>query len=172
MRSWSECWRVEPIPLWRRGALALVAIAISAFMFHGWIAMGLVTRGDDLLRAGGQDRALSFYTRAVWFDRSWEVPADRFAFAASLTGDRRTLEQAIALTSAHLARNPTSYNVRWDRALCLLHLGRRAEAFRDLTRLARARRADWRMNDMALRIALVLGRRDEVREFARFARPQ
>jgi hypothetical protein len=28
------------------------------------------------------------------------------------------------------------------------------------------------MNDMALRIALVLGRRDEVREFARFARPQ
>jgi predicted Zn-dependent protease len=164
--------RVEPIPLWRRGMMAVVAIALAGVVLHGWIAIGLVSRGDDLLRGGKQDRALSFYTRAVWFDPAWDVPADRFAFAASLTGRRELLEQGVALTSAHLTRDPGSYNVRWDRALCLLHLNRRVEALADLEQLARMRRGDWRMNDMALRIALSLGRASEAREFARYSRPQ
>ncbi len=162
---------VAPIPLWRRCVMAIVAIALAGVVLHGWIAMGLVSRGDDLLRGGQQDRALTFYARAVWFDSGWEVPADRFAFAASLTGQRVLLEQGVALTSAHLARHPDSYNVRWDRALCLLHLHRRQEAFADVERLARMRRSDWRMNDMAFRIALSLGHVNEAREFARFARP-
>jgi hypothetical protein len=163
--------QVAPIPLWRRAVMAIVAIVLAGVVLHGWIAMGLVSRGDDLLRGGHQDRALSFYARAVWFDGGWEVPADRFAFAASLTGRRDTLEQGIGLTSAHLARHPDSYNVRWDRALCLLHLHRRPEALADVARLARMRRRDWRMNDMAFRIALSLGRVNEAREFAQFARP-
>ena len=163
---------VEPIPLWRRGLIAVVAIALAGVVLHGWIASGLVSRGDDLLRGGEQDRALGFYARAVWFDPGWEVPADRFAFAASLTGRSDLLQHGVTLTTAHLARDPRSYNVRWDRALCLLHLGRRSEALTDLESLARMRRGDWRMNDMAQRVALSLGRASEAREFKRFARPQ
>ena len=163
--------QVAPIPLWRRCVMAIVAVTMAAFVLHGWIAIGLVTRGDDLLRGGQQDRALTFYARAVWFDSGWEVPADRFAFAASLTGRRDILQQGIVLTSAHLARHPYSYNVRWDRALCFLHLHRPAEALNDVARLARTRRRDWRMNDMAFHLALSLGRVREAREFAQFARP-
>jgi hypothetical protein len=54
----------------------------------------------------------------------------------------------------------------------LLHLGRSVEALGDLEQLARMRRTDWRMNDMAQRIALGLGRASEAREFAQYARRQ
>jgi hypothetical protein len=172
MRSWSDQLRAEPIPLWRRFVLAAAAIAIATVLLHGWIAMGLVSRGDDLLRAGDQDRALAFYARAVWFDARWDTPADRFAFAASLTGERSTLARGIALASAHLSHDATSANVRWDRAMCLLHLGRTGEAFADVAILARAKRSDWRMNAMAAHLALALGQGQAVRDFARYARPR
>jgi hypothetical protein len=172
MRSWSERLTVAPIPLWRRFALAAMAIAVATVVLHGWIAMGLVSRGDDLLRAGDQNRALAFYARAVWFDGGWDTPADRFTFAASLSGEPATLARAIALSSAHLARDTSSYDVRWDRAMCLLHLGRTRAAFADVAVLARARRSDWRMNAMAAQLASALGRAQAVREFARYARPR
>jgi hypothetical protein len=163
---------VATIPAGRRVALAAVSIAVAVVVMRGWVAMGLVSRGDDVLRAGEQDRALTFYGRAAWFDAGWSVPSDRFAFAAAMTGERRALEAGVALATAHLQRDPDSYEVRWDRAMCLLHLGRVDEAFADLAALARGRRADWRMNDMARRVALRLGKPGAAHEFDRFARPR
>jgi hypothetical protein len=163
---------VLTIPCGRRLALAALGIAFALVVMRGWVAMGLVSRGDDVLRAGQQDRALTFYRRAAWFDPDWSVPSDRYAFAAALTGDRRVLEAGVALATTHLRRDPGSYEVRWDRAMCLLHLGRVDEAFSDLAVLARGRRADWRMNDMARRVALRLGKPAAAREFDGFARPR
>lgn len=156
----------------RRFVVAACAIVLALLAMHGWVAMGLVSRGDDVLRAGEQDRALTFYRRAAWLDPNWSVPSDRYAFAAALSGDRRQLETGVALATTHLQRDPGSYDVRWDRAMCLLHLGRADRAFADLAVLARERRADWRMNDMARRVALRLGKPGAAREFDGFARPR
>jgi len=141
-------WRVEADSALAAWCACPCSARDLAFMFHGWIAMGLVTRGDDLLRAGGQTAPFRLHTRVCSIVVG--SPASRFAFAASLTGDRRTLEQAIALTSAHLARN-RRLQCPVGSCPCLLHLRAARGAFRDLTQLARARRADWRMNDMCAR---------------------
>jgi Flp pilus assembly protein TadD len=171
MHCWSD-HRPAPIALPRRLALAVLSLAIAFVSLHGWIAMGLVSRGDDVLRAGQQERALAFYARAAWLDPGWDAATDRYAFAAAMTRDPRVMESAVARATILLARHPASRDVRWDRAVCLLHLGRSNAAFEDLVLLARARRTDWRMNDMARRVALTLGRPSAAREFDRFARPR
>ncbi len=152
--------------------MATASIAIAFVLLRGWIAMGLVSRGDDVLRAGDQARALTFYARAAWFDPGWDTAADRYAFAAALSGERPIMNRGVDLATRLLAHDPESVDVRWDRAMCLLHLGRTDAAFADLARLARNRRGDWRMNDMARRVALTLGRPSAAQEFARFARPR
>lgn len=172
MRSWFSTRTVAPIPLVRRFALALCAIAIAGVIGRDWIASGLITRGDDVLRAGNATGALVYYRRAAFFSPANQAAADRYAFAAAMTGDPRLLRSGVALATAHLRANPTSDAVRWDRAVALLRLNQRHEAYGDVRYLALANPGDWRMNDMARVLAMQLGLRDDAARFAPRARPR
>ena len=162
---------VHPITAWRRLAILAVTVALSAFFFRGYVSAGLVNRGDDLLRAGEAARAVHFYQRAMFFDPTWETPVDRLAFAASMSGDARAFKYGIAVASAYLDRDPSSEKVRWDRAMCYLHLKMRKQGYTDMTHLARATFARHdddarRYADISYNLAMQLGLRNEARTFA------
>ena len=161
---------VHPIAVWRRLALVAVALAVSGFLFRGYVSAGLVNRGDDLLRAGDPGRAVKFYQRAMFFDPAWEAPVDRLAFAASMSGNAGALRYGIQVASQYLERNPASEKVRWDRAMCYLHLNMRRQGYADMKYLARAafsRHDDdaRRYADISYNLAMRLGQTDEAHKF-------
>jgi len=162
---------VHPIAAWRRLLIALLAVAVSAFAFRGYVSAGLVNRGDDLLRAGESGHAVRYYERAMFFDPQWETPVDRLGFAASMSGNADALRAGVAITSRYLAINPDSELVRWDRAMCYLHLNRRLEGYEDMKLLAHlsARQHDQNARkyaDISYNLAVRLGRPAEARDFA------
>lgn len=162
---------VHPIAAWRRLLIVVVAVAASGFLFRGYVAAGLVNRGDDLLRAGESGHAVRYYERAMFFDPSWETPVDRVGFAASMSGNAPTLRAGVAITSRYLAAYPESELVRWDRAMCYLHLNQRVPGYEDMKVLARLAAAHHAPNarrfaDISYNLAMRLGRSTEAREFA------
>jgi hypothetical protein len=162
---------VHPITAWRRLGIIVVTLSLSAFLFRGYVSAGLVNRGDDLLRAGEAERSVHFYQRAMFFDPTWETPVDRLAFAASMSGNARAFKYGIAVATAYLDRNPSSEKVRWDRAMCYLHLKMRKQGYADMTYLARAsfprHDADARRYaDISYNLAIQLGKPNEARNFA------
>lgn len=177
MRRWSERIRarlphvhVRPIPFIRRILCAVAVLVISAFAFHDYVGVGLVARGDELLRAGAGHEAGVMYARAMFMAPTWDVPVDRFANAACTEGDPRQLLIGVRLASTYLRTHPESEGVRWDRAICLVHLRRTDLAYRDFAYLARAARKthvpnEWRYADIAANLAARAGKSAAAREF-------
>lgn len=115
----------------RRCLVAAFALLVSAGIFHRQIADALVIRGDEMLYRSRPADALHYYRRALWFDGDDGVAVDRFAFAASLSGDRADLREAVACATRYLAGNAGDAVARMDRAMIYRRLGRAAEALDD-----------------------------------------
>jgi tetratricopeptide (TPR) repeat protein len=162
---------VSAVPRWRRFVFA--AIIVVAATFAGgreFVAQSLVLRGDDVLRTGNRDGALRYYGRAMWLMPGLSLAYDRYGFAASMSGNRRVLEQGIAVATQRLDVAPGDVGVRWDRAICYQHLNDHESAYEDFRVLARETRGSESPNArqfsqiayyMALRLAP-----SEAREFA------
>ena len=68
---------MNPIPLWRRFAIAGVALVLAGGLFRGQLGTALVTRGDDAVRNGDRTGAVRYYTRALAIDPHSLRAADR-----------------------------------------------------------------------------------------------
>lgn len=170
LRGVADHVHVQPIPFARRVLIAIAVVVISGFAFHDYVGVGLVNRGDELLRAGDGREAGFMYARAMFMAPSWDVPVDRFANTACTDGDPRDLAIGVRLATTYLAVHPESENVRWDRAICFQHLRRPELAYRDFAYLARAARIshvanEWRYADIAANLARRTGHPDTVHEF-------
>lgn len=128
------------IPLRRRFALALVALVVSGLLFHAQVADALVTRGDSFMQAGRPARAARYYQRAVWWDPSSALAADRFAFVSFQLRSPAALAAGIAIASDALLRAPGNWQLLLDRALCFQAAGRLREARADFAQAAELRR--------------------------------
>jgi tetratricopeptide (TPR) repeat protein len=159
---------VVAIPLWRRFALASISLALCALLFHGQIADALVTRGDSFLQAGEAGRAQGYYRRALWWDSTSAVAADRFAFVGFQLRTRGALDAAIAVASDALSRTPGERNLLLDRALCLQAEHRLSEARSDFARAAEIGREPQLLH-FAGRAALRSGDRRAARRYWREA---
>lgn len=153
----------EPLSLLRRSTIVLVALCTAAYAGRHGIAYGLVARGDDVLRGGStlvrwnQPAPMVYYERAHGFDPQWDVPVDRFTFAASTTFDRATLRRGVALSTAYLRAHPGAASIRRSRAFCALHLGDVRLALSDVRILVEVAPRDWRLIAMAAGLARRLG---------------
>ncbi len=127
---------VHPISAWRRLAGAVIAVAIASVFFRGYFAAGLVNRGDDFMRVGKPAIAMLFFRRANWVDPAWDIPVDRMGFAASMSSNKLSMRFGVFETTRFLAAHPESALIRWDRAVCLLHLHMAPEAYTDMRILA------------------------------------
>lgn len=156
MRSWFE-HRVHPIGTLRRFALAFAGVALIGIVFHSWVAIGLVSRGDDLIRSSLPERAIVYFQRAARFDRDWQVPLERFGFAVTLLGNRGWYRSEVEIASRYLEHHPHDAKIRWDRAVAYMHLEMRDAAYRDIAILARAHPEDRAMRDVATRLAQRMG---------------
>ncbi len=144
------------IPLPRRFGLAFTAIALGAAIFHGRVAEALVTRGDSFLQTGQTVRAEKYYERAVWWDRTSPVAADRYAFTAFQLRTPQALAAGVRVADEALRRSPRDARLLADRALCLQAAGEFGAARADFARAAELER-DPRLLHFAGRAALRAG---------------
>jgi len=154
MRSWCR----RSIPPGRRFVVAAVALGLAASLFHGQLASGLVTRGDDFLQTGRPLRALVYYRRALAFDAHSTIAAERFAFTSLMMKRRPELREAVAVASAALETAPDDAALLSDRALCLNALGDYRAALRDFWSFAE-RSGDVRYYEFAAQAARRAGER-------------
>ena len=152
----------------RRFAVAFVALAFSAILFHTHVANALVTRGDDLFRAGDIDGALAIYERGLHLDPSSAVAADRFAFLLLLRRRPGDAVHARAIASAALHHHASDPALLTDRGFAAARLARWREAERDFTAAALAAH-DPRYAHLAARMALRNGERERGRADLRTA---
>jgi tetratricopeptide (TPR) repeat protein len=123
-------------PLWRRLAIALLSLALSSLFFRGAVSVALVTRGDGFFQKGQLERARVYYARALFFDRSSALAADRFAFAGFEMRTPEAIASSLRVTSQALALAPSDVKLLEDRGL-LYQLQRRYGLARvDLERAA------------------------------------
>lgn len=136
----------------RRFALALASVGCAAILFRADVASALITRGDDVLRAGDVDAAVRYYARAAWFDGSSRVAADRLAF--TLLMRRRAGDAALAYRAADTALrlSPRDPALLADRAFAARRAGRWRSAERDFAAAASVAR-DPRYAHLAARMA-------------------
>jgi tetratricopeptide (TPR) repeat protein len=124
------------IPLRRRLILCVLSLGLATVLFHAQLASGVVSRGDEFLRAGEPARALVFYRRALGLDPASSVAAERYAFVALMRKRHAELEAAVEIASRALARDPSDEALLVDRALCLNALRSYSAAAHDFERLA------------------------------------
>ena len=124
------------IPLVRRFAAVFFAVGIAAVTFHAQIAIALVTRPDDLLQGGDPARAEMFYDRALRFDATSDVAAERVAFVAVLEKRPATFPHALAVATRALRAHPDDKKLRNDRALIYMFTNRPRQAYEDFADLA------------------------------------
>jgi tetratricopeptide (TPR) repeat protein len=128
----------NPFSRSRRFAIAFVALALCAILFHNQIAEALVLRGDDYLYRGDTVSALERYNRALHIAPSSQVAADRFVFVSLQRNTRTSLRTAVQVATHYLSARPHDSVLLTDRALCYLHEKRYARAELDFERAARA----------------------------------
>jgi tetratricopeptide (TPR) repeat protein len=157
-----------PIAPLRRFAVAAVSLVCAAVMFRGDVASALVTRGDDVLRAGDVDGAVRAYTRATRLDGASAVAADRLAFFLLVRRSAGDAARAYAVADAALAAVPNEPALLADRAFAAQRLGRWRVAERDFSAAARVAR-DPRYAHFASRMALRVHDRPAAREHLRTA---
>jgi tetratricopeptide (TPR) repeat protein len=156
-----------PAPL-RRLVVASFAVACAAALFRTNLASALVTRGDDVLRAGDVDGAVRYYGRAAQLDARSAVAADRLAFFLLVRRRRGDAARAQTIADDALRAAPADPALLADRAFAARRLGRRAAAERDFAAAARYGR-DPRYAHLAARIAAERGDRDAARAHLRSA---
>lgn len=156
------------IPHARRIALAFVSLTCAAFLFRGNVAAALVTRGDDLLRAGDVDGAVKRYARAERFDAASAVAADRLAFFLLVRRGRGDAMRAYTVADRALRIVPEDPALLVDRAFAAQRLARWRASERDFLRAARIGR-DPRYAHLAARSAAHRGDRRAAREDLRTA---
>jgi tetratricopeptide (TPR) repeat protein len=126
-----------PLSRPRRLSVAVVAVAIAAWVFSPQIAGGLVVRGDDFLYRNAWSQAMHRYERALKFDRENSEAADRIAFLGMELRTPQSLHRAIEVATAYLSRRPGDATILADRGLCYLIQRRYALAGADFERAAR-----------------------------------
>jgi tetratricopeptide (TPR) repeat protein len=131
---------VTEIPLVRRIAIALLALTVSALLVRGSIASAMVTRGDDLGRAGDGARAIALYRRALMVDPRSAVAADRLTFALIMHGGSETARKAYAVAEDALRYAGADALLLADRGFAAERLGRWGDAERSFLLAARAAR--------------------------------
>lgn len=127
---------VAVIPPVRRVALCFITTALAAVLFRGPVAEGIATRGDVGFQSGDVGAALKFYRRAARFDVRSDVALERLTTLAMTSGDRALMAEVMPLADRHLQVRPDDAKVLQNRALLESKLGRRADADRDLARVA------------------------------------
>jgi tetratricopeptide (TPR) repeat protein len=152
----------------RRVVVALVSLGLAAVLFRGEIAASLVTRGDDLLRAGDVDGAVRAYGRAVRLDARSAVAADRLAFFLLVRRADGDAARAYVVAGDALRVVPDDPALLADRGFAAQRLARWHDAERDFLRAAHLAR-DPRYAHLAARDAARRGDTRRARADLRFA---
>jgi tetratricopeptide (TPR) repeat protein len=110
-------YRIAAIPLARRLLILVTALLLCALLFHGTVAVALISRGDAFLQRGKPDSSLAYYSRALLFDGGSALAADRYAFASMLSRRSSDIDQGIAVATRALNTDDSSVALLTDRAL-------------------------------------------------------
>lgn len=156
------------IPRLRRVVLGVTSLAFAAVLFRANVAAALVTRGDDLLRAGDVDGAVARYARAEKLDARSTVAADRLAFFLLVRRARGDAGLAYSVADRALQVVPSDPALLADRAFAAQRLARWGESERDFLRAAQLGR-DPRYAHLASRSAAHRGDRRAARADLRAA---
>jgi tetratricopeptide (TPR) repeat protein len=159
---------IEPISPGRRVLVVATALAISAVLFHHQIASALVTRGDEFLVRANLARASIFYARALAFDPTSVLAADRMAFASYQLRTPEALLSSIRIVTTTLQAHPNEPYLLYDRGVCYRDLGLFHEAQSDFA-LAGVTTHDPRMLQLAGWAAFHAGNRNAARIYWRNA---